>query len=501
MNKSQEVAESNYEELIRKTVLSLLYLVFAAYMLTYTAPTSDLWGYMAFGRLFWASDKFPYKDIFAYLPTYDQWVYHEWLTGVLFFPLYQNFGASSLQLLKYCMGLATMGLIFITALRRGADFYSALWMLFAIVFVLAYGYCPARAQIFTFFFFALSLYLLETARLRKQWKLLWCLIPIQILWCNLHGGFVVGLGLISFYVVGEAISRKPFIPYLIVFIFSCLATLCNPYGIEYWQYFIRSLPMPRPEIVEWWSVYAVYKSGYMHAFAFLYIIITIILFALIVLWRKPRELTSFIGLGLTLYFGLNHFRHLGFFLIIAGAYMPVWLRAYLQKMKSEMIIQVILQRIGWKIPVLIGIFIIFSTSAKIINQSPLSLQLPVQPNPNIKFMVYYPLGAIDYIKAHALSGNILNEFHWGEYLIWDLYPQCRVSLDGRYEQVYPEDISKEFFDFIHARGAYQQFLYKYPPDMILISPQSKICSSINNKPEWQKVYADGGSVLFIKKTS
>jgi hypothetical protein len=117
----------------------------------------------------------------------------------------------------------------------------------------------------------------------------------------------------------------------------------------------------------------------------------------------------------------------------------------------------------------------------------LRLKLAAQPNPNIKFMVYYPLGAVDYIKEHSLSGNILTEFHWGEYLIWALYPQCRVSLDGRYEQVYPEDISREFFDFIYARGEYQQFLNKYPPDMILLSPQSKICSYINNKPEWLRV--------------
>jgi hypothetical protein len=414
--------KDNQIELIKKTAFCLLYLVIASYKLTYTAADPDLWGYMAFGKLFWESDAFPYKDVFSYLPTYDQWVYHEWLTGVLFYPLYQKFGASALQLLKYCMGLATMWLIFITALRRGADFYSGMWVLYAIVGVLASGYSPVRAQIFTYFFFALSLYLLETARLTKQWKSLWWIIPIQILWCNLHGGFVVGLGLIGFYIVGEALSRKSFVPYVALLVLSSLSTLINPYGIEYWSFFIRSLPMPRPEIVEWWSVYALYKSGYVHTFSFLYKIITIIFFTLILLWRKPRELTSCIGLGLTLYLGLKHFRHFGFFLLIAGAYMPVWLMAFLQTMKSDIKIQSILQRIGWKIPTVIAIFFIFLTSVKIINQNPLSLKLPVHPNPDIKFMTYYPLGAVDYIKEHSLAGNILTEFHWGEYLIWDLYP-------------------------------------------------------------------------------
>ena len=181
--------------------------------------------------------------------------------------------------------------------------------------------------------------------------------------------------------------------------------------------------------------------------------------------------------------------------------MPVWLMAFLQKMISEFKIQNILQRVGWKIPVLIGIFFIFFTSVKIINQNPLGLTLPSQPNQDNKFSVCYPLGAVQYIREHALSGNILTEFHWGEYLIWALYPQCRVSLDGRYEQVYPENISREYFDFIYARGGYQQFLDKYPPDMILIPPQSKIYAFINNESKWQKVFADSDSVLFVKKRS
>ena len=404
---------------------------------------------MAFGRLFWESDAFPYKDIFAYLPTYDQWVYHEWLTGVLFFPLYQKFGASSLQLLKYCMGLATMGLIFITALRRGADFYSGLWVLLAISGVLVSGYSPVRAQIFTFFFFALSLYLLETARLRKQWKLLWCLIPIQILWCNLHGGFVVGLGLIGFYIVGEALSRKSFVPYVVVLVLSSLATLINPYGIEYWIFFIRSLPMPRPEIVEWWSVYAVYKNGFMNTFSFFYTIITIIFFTLILLWRKPRELTSYIALGLKSLSWAKAFPSFWIFFINSrrlyaclahGFFTENEIRGYNSgHIESLRVENTNPHRY---------IFYIFNEQ-KYYKPKSLELEAPREPNPDIKFMAYYPLGAINYIKEHALSGNILTEFHWGEYLIWTFILSAVFLLMGAMSRftrkTYPENISILFF--------------------------------------------------------
>ena len=35
---------------------------------------------------------------------------------------------------------------------------------------------------------------------------------------------------------------------------------------------------------------------------------------------------------------------------------------------------------------------------------------------------YYPTGAMGYVKRNYPSGNILTEFAWGEYLIWDVEP-------------------------------------------------------------------------------
>ena len=143
---------------------------------------------------------------------------------------------------------------------------------------------------------------------------------------------------------------------------------------------------------------------------------------------------------------------------------------------------------------------IFFWTTKIISQDPLSLKLPLKADKDSKFSIYYPSGAVNYIKEHALSGNLLTEFSWGEYLIWTLYPQCRVSLDGRYEQVYPEIIYKEYGDFIFGRGNWKNFLDKYPPDIILIPFQSKLSSLIQNEPHWQKIFADSCSILFVKKT-
>ena len=76
-----------------EAALFLLFILVSIHFLNTTVADLDLWGYLAFGRLFWGQGPFPYLDVFAYVPTLKPWIYHEWLTGVLFYPLYRVLGA------------------------------------------------------------------------------------------------------------------------------------------------------------------------------------------------------------------------------------------------------------------------------------------------------------------------------------------------------------------------------------------------------------------------
>jgi hypothetical protein len=71
---------------VLKVLFSLLIVLVVLNALAGTVAVPDLWGYMALGRLFGETGRFPYQDIFAYVPTLKIWVYHEWLTGVSFTP-------------------------------------------------------------------------------------------------------------------------------------------------------------------------------------------------------------------------------------------------------------------------------------------------------------------------------------------------------------------------------------------------------------------------------
>ena len=224
---------------------------FALFCLETTYTPLDLWGYLAFGRLYWTGRSFPYQDVFAYVPTLKPWVYHEWLTGVVFYPLSIAAGAAGLQTLKYCLGLGTVALAYATARRRGASQAAATLLILMTGLILSCGCAPVRAQIFTFFFFSLVLYILERVKFSQRYGGLMWLPLILVPWANFHGGFVAGLGLIFLYALGEALAGRPFWPYVLTLVVAALATLINPYGWGYWSYLARALAMPRPEIREW----------------------------------------------------------------------------------------------------------------------------------------------------------------------------------------------------------------------------------------------------------
>jgi hypothetical protein len=486
------------QEALWKCSFAVLLLLVSLNALGGVVADPDLWGYMAFGRLFWETGRFPYEDSFAYVPTLKPWVYHEWLTGVLFFPLYRAWGAPGLQLLKFLLGVGTVWLVYRTARLRGADFGSALLGLWGVQVFLALGYSPVRAQIFTYLFFTLSLYLLERARLQGKWGGVWLLAALQIPWCNLHGGFVAGLGLLALYGAGEALARRPFWPYLAACGAGALATLVNPYGLTYWTYITRAVTMPRPEISEWASLLTAWQAGLPKEPLIYYLALGVFAVALAA-WARWREVTPMLVVGLTLYLGFRHLRHQVFFFLAAGSYLPLLLSALFRKILGARGAITLRPRLVAWLPTALACILALTYGYKFLAKQPLSLELPTTPDGQNQAAVHYPVGAVEYLRKNQLSGKMLNEFNWGEYLIWELYPHFRVAMDGRYETVYDDDLCRLHSDFFYARPGWERFLHTYPPDLILVDPRSKVLPLLRDQPQWTEAYADEGAVLFVRR--
>ena len=467
-------------------------------VLTQSPADFDLWGYLAFGRLWWEGRGFPYQDVFSYLPTKPVWVYHEWLTGVVLFGAFKGLGPAGIQALKYALGLLTAGLIFLTARRRGGGRGAAVLALFLIADPLAAGFPPLRAQAFTYFFFAFFLFILEGYKKTGPRRRLVWLIPALGLWANLHGGFVAGVGLLGLYVLGEVLARRPAGPLLMIWFLSLAVTLINPYGLNYWRYLVEALSMPRPFIGEWFSLTGALGQG-LYVPNILFFLSLVLAAALVLVTVRPG-ITEWLVLGVTAGLGFLQVRHTLFFLICFGVYLPtcftqLWVswagrHPRLQSERLRRAVQVAL------LLLLTADTLHFFYRYRFWEHS-LALETPSHSAPGNPGY-YYPQGAVDFIEAASLKGNLLPRFEWGEYLIWRLYPQIRVGMDGRYETVYSGGLCREYFDFLYGRPGWREFLTRYPHDLILINPEAPVAAHLREQPGWKVIYRDTGSLLLAK---
>ncbi|HEY6417406.1 MAG TPA: hypothetical protein VIX59_00250, partial [Candidatus Binataceae bacterium] len=112
-----------------------------------------------------------------------------------------------------------------------------------------------------------------------------------------------------------------------------------------------------------------------------------------------------------------------------------------------------------------------------------------------------PAGAVAFMKAHGLHGNILDQFSWGDYLIWHIAPESRVFMDGRADLVYPDSVLREYVQFYYGLAGARTVLEKYPNDFVLIGPTIGAYRVVAADPKWKPIYRDAVSVLFAPASS
>jgi hypothetical protein len=463
-----------------------------------TVADIDLWGYMSFGRLFWQGGPFPYHDVFSYIPTKAVFIYHEWLTGVVLFKIFDLSGDAGLQIFKYASGFLTAGLIYITARSRGAESLSSAIGVLVSSLAFGIGFPTFRAQIFSYLFFVLSAYLLEKARQDASWKYLCYLPALQILWCNLHGGFVAGLGLIALYSMGQLLASQKFLPFLCALIASAVVTLLNPYGIEYWGYIFQALSMQRSLISEWWPVHKALLAGYATSNQILFIIFVLISVLAISIYRW-KDITDILVLFTTAFVGLKSNRHEVFYFLSFGIYMPRIYMPYIDRLMSDPKFLRLVQRISLKVALALMAISMLLPIYHIANVNPLKLRIPSEPASPTSPEYYYPSGAVSYVENANLTGNVLSDFEWGEFIIWRLYPKCRVGMDGRYETVYPDYIFDKYMRFYFGADGWRNYLDDYPHDMVLIKKSAKVNEFLKNEKDWNEAYEDSGCVLYLRQ--
>ena len=469
---------------LERLILFLLFLLVLAAGVIYNEADRDLWHRLAMGRLTLENGSIPLCDPFAYTETRIEWIDHEWGSGLLFWITCKKFGDIGLILLKDILFFSTLILI----CRFRSIFLSLL-----LFFALLPGFVPTvRCQIFTYFFFALWLRLLDASSAtldskkifsKLQLKILAVFPLTTILWVNLHGGFVAGFGLIVLHAVDSMLRGKRTWFHLSAILVSIPFTLINPYGLKFWFYILEAATMQRPLITEWQSI-RLFELNF-NWLAIKIILILLISIIVILVRRKCfRNLHGIVILAATLFLGIKHARHITFFAIAAMYYIIPALECF----NSEWTGKIFERTLRFFNIALLAL--VFSASIYILADSEWKIKVPNG---------LYPVKASEFIYENGIEGNILVPLNWGSYVLWKLYPSCRVSLDGRYEEVYTNETYRLVTDFAFGLPKWKECLEKFNHDIILLPADSPTNNLIHGLNSWKEVYRDETAVVYLKR--
>lgn len=433
----------------------------------------DIWHEMALIRESLHAGHLLTRDIFAYTPTVYPSIHHEWGASLLAYALTRWFGGYAIVVVKYLIVLL-IGMVSLRcseSLGADAQIWAALCPI--AIYLGRLGFLSVvRAQAYSFLFAACCFGLFELDRRgHRSWCIAWlCIFPV---WVNLHGGFVVGIGLLALYVLERTLGRQPSLHLFFLLAATLIEVFINPFGPAYIRYIAGALVMARPHIQEWQPVWV---YGLWWTMVFL-AAITIAAYAVAKVGiRRAPGLLMIIATAIE---ATLHCKLMPLFAIAWISHVP----GYLQRTPAGRWLTSFTQRrFAFVLSVWLAITTIYLADA-------VRWQFWRMRVPQMRAFYSYPVGAVEYLQEQRFAGNLMVPFTQGAYVSWKLFPAVKVSVDSRYEVAYSDQLVDRIFRFYAAEPGWQETLKAYPTELVLVPTITPLERAIPQSG-WPKVYED-----------
>ncbi len=464
----------------------------------------DLYHEMALYRQMESEGRMPRTDAFAYTPTLDLVVHHEWATGAVLYlaTVKTGWGATGLVAIKYFLTFAVCIGCFVYCRRHSASL--AVFALLAPIALNVGGWMAfnnVRAQLFTLFFLVVLFFLLDLDRKGKRWWIaIW--FPVFVVWANMHGGVVSGMGILGVYCLTRLVESwqatksvtatfKAVAHLVAVGLMTLVLLIVNPYGWEYIPYLIRAVRMERPLILEWMPIWEI-KLPILYGLS--------LLIAAYGIWCKGKEsLFETLAIILTAYLAAKHYRHGSLYAVTWACFVP----PMIQPTQIGESIEGLFKKYQPQIAV-IAIAIGLVAVGYSINMKFWKLQVPSANLTPSSPHSYFPVGPVEYLREQNFEGNLFTPFSVGAYVEWKLYPDVKISLDSRYEVAFPDGALAENMDFYAGKEGWEAILTKYDTHALLTAnaapvDQKMLAACESESIAWKRVYRDQGFSIYMPK--
>ena len=451
----------------------------------------DTYSHIAIGRWMLENRVVPDIDHFSHTMQGRPWTAFEWLSQVALAVTEQWGGWTGVVVITALAFATTMAMMTRALLRHLEPIYVILFV--ALATTMTFGHALARPHMLAMpILMAWTIGLVRAADANRS-PSLW-LLPLMVLWANLHGGFTLGLAFGLAFACEALLAARGHDNFagvarswglFLLLAFSC--SLLTPNGprtlLVTWQVlFEDNYALER--IGEW-------RSPNFHVFQPLELwLLGCIMVALHQGIRiPPVRLLLLIGL---IHLSLKHIRYVELLGLLAPLFLAAPLAPQWSERKQGKQQLVVADRLFDKLAGPAGQGAI-AASLAVALAVPLwvSTFRPIQLPESIA-----PVPAIEAAKKAGLKGSVLNGYEWGGYL---LYLGIPPFIDGR-SDMYRDAFIKDYVAALELQTSdgLERLLDKHDVKWTLLPPNVSAVAVLDRFPGWRRIYADDTAVVHAR---
>jgi hypothetical protein len=442
----------------------------------------------------------PTHDLFTYTVPDHRFVAHEWLSEVIMAAITAVFGLGGVSLYFAVITWAA----FVALLRTVRAGYVIAGLGLVIALAAGNPIWGPRTQMITFAFVVGLLLVLRRYRESHDRRWLYPLPFLFLLWVNLHAGFTIGLVFLAITVVGEYLRNRlarptaagpgggptPMKPLLVAAGLSLVAVLANPNFAAIYVYAAQTQFSTAQQrlIVEWFS--PDFHRPELRAFEAMFLLIIALLVMSPRRPRLPDMLLLFAGIVLS----LQSVRHIALFVAIATPIM-IELGQSTWEAYHDRLPRLHEPRSG---PVLglINLLVLVIVAGVALSY--------VVPHVRSGFRSTaitndYPVSAVDFVQSDPPPGNLFNQYGYGGYLIYRMWPQLRVYIYGD-AAVMGDPFLDEYQGLAVIHSDYKRVLDSRRVVWVIYATGEPLEVVLQQSPDWQLVYQDKVASVLVRRS-
>lgn len=484
----------------------VLLLVFVTAALGITGYSGDVFLHLATGKHILTTGALPEGDPFSFTRPGVEWVMHQWLSQVGLYMVYAKFGFTGLKLLGATLLLATLYLNRKSCELLGAGTIVS-WGVTIILFLTWVEFTSVRPHTITYLFFALTLHaLLRYRYLGSRW-LLYVIPLLMPIWVNSHGGFLVGIVLVGYYLALHVAEMrlsgaKGQSPWLLsaILLAMIIASLINPYGYKQLLFpFVMMEQWAIGLITEWQPLDAGSWQGMLYLLA---VALTLGTLAFIAMPERVFRLALMLPFGIAAFQAI---RHLPIAALMLGPFLSHQTALFLEHLEkrramrfsggtSGAIIETVHARgelgaleycLNWCVLGSVMLILLLTHPAYTAYA-----ERTIREN--------YPIGATRYLVEHQIEGRMFTNMEYSTYILFVRLPEQKLFYDVRVE-MYGDELARDYITMVYALEGWERLFEKHAIDYAVLDKDKPIYNALGNWNRYAMVYEDEASAIFVKE--